>query len=367
MLITTPEMAEPICKTLFMRINNSLLVMLSLFFFSGCIEQIDLEIPKGFEDTIVIQGKLIKGTPSVFSMTVSRLFDFTIEGRSRISVQNVTLFDEEGKQVEIKARGTGLYYKEFQENDPDFSVEFGKSYKIQVTALDGRSFESSFEPLWAVPPIKNVRVNKVLEQIIFNGEEIEMDTLIRFTLDSDLQAVGNPEKSYLRWDVERNFRLTDSEDKVCYVQENAGVTDLPLFNGPNQTANLIENINIFDEGIDFQYAEGSYITIIQESLSETAFEYWAAIKELNERGRSVFAEPAGKLRSNFQDLTGRGLEAFGYFYATNQDTVRTYISPEFAGNPKTFCPPPPDITRLICNDCLLAGDATTEKPYFWVD
>lgn len=354
----------------------SLIASLSLI---GCLEEIDLDIPKGTaEDALVIQASLIKGNPSVFDLTVTRLFDFTPDALRRINVLRVDLSDEDGNSFEIEAQGTGIYRYEFFDDDPNLKIEVGKSYKLRVAALDGRIYESSMEPLLPSPSNGSLVGRKIEKEFIVDEEEIVMDSFIQFSINTDLRAEGSTENSLIRWSAQRVFRLTDDgsfimDAKTCYITENLDVTEVKVFDGSEVTDERLENFDVFDDRLDYHFSEGYYAVIIQEALSAGAFRYWSQVSEVLSRDGNMFETPAGKIKSNFTNINDPDEEAFGYFYAASTDTIRLYVSPSQFGERDERCPPttppPPGggCGVAVCCDCLSAEFSTTIQPEWWIE
>ena len=345
----------------------------------SCLEKIDLEVPRGTEQAIVIQGRLVKGNPSKALVTVTRLFEFTPEGRKIVNVRSVVLSDEAGNSVELEQISTGTYYGEFLPGDPALSIESGKSYKIDVATFDGKNYESALEPMLEVPSVRNIKVEPIQLEVVAQegGEERELRDFLRFFIDTDLETGSSARKSSLRWEVLRTYQITDlptafnGEPKVCYITEVPDVSLVTTFEGESSGNSSLENFFIFDAPVDYRFAEGFYIQIIQESLSEGAFKYWNDVGEVLDRDGNMFESPAGKIKSNYTNKADPSDEAFGYFYTTVQDTARLFISPEMVGNPTVLCPPdlppPPGggCPLAICCDCLSEEGSTTVKPDFW--
>ena len=358
-----------------------LVVLFLLTFAPACLDDIELDIPKGFRKTIIIDGKIVKGPPSTLELRVSQLFSFTIESRGRISTKDAILMDESGNEMVIKPRGQGLYLYTFKETDP-IAIEFGKSYKVRLETFDGRIFESSFESMPPPTRVETLKAENVEKEFIFIPDQTKKtEPVIRYTLNTNLTPPDLDEKLYLRWDIQQIAKVTDSpidgsDPKVCYVTNKLDIVTTRIFNGPAQKANTLDDYVIFDAPITTYYGEGLFLEVIQESLSKSAFEYWETVKLSYEREGNIFADPAGKLKSNFANIDDPNDETFGFFYITQQDTARVYASPELAGNPKTRCPSPrlicPGGSRCcdpLCCDCATAPNEITTmiKPYYWID
>jgi len=163
-----------------------------------------------------------------------------------------------------------------------------------------------------------------------------------------------------------------STSKTCYISEPGDVTNVKLVNGPLLQQDRIENFTVLVDPADqYYYAEGFYLNVYQESLNEGAFTYWQQVSELIDRTGSLFEIPAGQLISNLRNVGDEKEEVIGYFYATQRDTIRVYVSPDQAGNPGTYCPPsgPPspgsECPDELCCDCLSADNSQQKRPIWW--
>ena len=347
----------------------------------GCLDQIELDIPKGFRESVIIEGRIVKANPSIFELKVRLLFSFTQESRARINTKDAILTDESGNQMIIKPRGQGLYIYQFKDDDP-IKITEGKSYKVSLQTFDGRTFESELEPLSQPTKVESLKVKKIEKELVFIPDQsIILDTIMRYSLDTKLVPPGSDERIFLRWQVQQIAKVTDSPidgspSQVCYVTNALDVITTKIFNGPAQKADRLDDYVILDAPITTYYGEGLYLEVIQESLSETAYEYWKSIKDTYEREGNIFVDPPGKLKSNFVNIEDPNDETFGFFYVTQQDTARVYVSPALAGFPKTRCPSPrlicPDGIRCcdpLCCDCETALNEITTlvKPHYWID
>ncbi|GAB5553739.1 MAG: hypothetical protein Sapg2KO_33300 [Saprospiraceae bacterium] len=361
---------KPIFNKRMNKLINSTLVI-CLLSLCTCLDQIDLEIPKGFDDALAIQGILVKSNPSYFELTVSRLFDFTPESADQVNVREVILTDEAGNSVEIERTGTGLYRTTFDENNSDIEIEIGKSYKINFRTFDDRSFESTLEPLVAAPKIDTITYETINKQFVFtDGITTFQDSAVQYNLNTSLQDPTTGEKRSVLWNIFRVYQLTDPF-KTCYITQEIEVTDVKVFDGFGSSLPSLENYNLHQDRFSSFYAEAMYFEVIQSGLSEGAFRYWNETNQVLERDGNMFEAPAGKVFSNFYNINDPDELVFGYFYATTQDTARIYVAPEVVNNPNSICNPPPSTgpnePPPQCGNCLILETSTTVKPDYWIE
>jgi len=351
-------------------------------FIWGCLEEIDLEVDPEFQDNVVIQGSLIIGSPSVVNVRVTKLFDFTSNGREALSVRRVSLIDEEGNQVELEiGDAVGDYRLEIPGDNPGFTISPDKRYFIEVNTFDGRTFRSTPEPAPAVPQPTDLTSRIILIDEFGADGTPRPQEYVEFLLDTELDN-SEEDGTFLRWISERTFRSTDealsdlyTEPKTCYITERAPVSFLPVASSDLFSGN-IQEFPVYQERIGFRMAEGYYLTVFQQSLTRDAHRYWSNVASLINRDGTIFEPPVGQVPSNISNVENPDEEAFGYFYATQQDTIRLYISPDYADNPRQYCPVifnnvPPGFdyceTVSVCCDCLTAPRSQLERPEFWVE
>jgi|GEM_PF-359578 len=354
-------------------------LLVLVFFSPGCLDPIELEAPKDILSAVVIQGRLTKGSPSVVRAEVSALFNFSGSSRRLIDVREVHLLDESGQSLEIPSVDLGVYELEIPEGHPSFRIETGSAYRLRVATRDRRVYESTPEPVLATPAAGNLSATIIDKEISNREGELAKVRFIQFSIDTRLtNAEGGP-KARLKWDAIRTFRVTDlaiedPDPKTCYITQFADINTLYLLDGGLIAGEEATGVTVHEEPVSNLFAEGYYLSVLQQSLSEGAFDYWRQANELIERTGSIFEPPAGKLRSNFTNINDPEEEAFGFFYATAPDTVRLFVSPELAGNPATRCPPTGplfnqsgDCAYPICCDCLSAPNSTVSRPDFWIE
>ncbi len=337
---------------------------------SSCLDEIELKNQRFETKAVIIQGRLILGAPSLVEVSVQRVGDIDgSETAIHIGSAKVTLEQADGTSIEVPEVNTAkLYRASIPTNQGTFKVQTGQTYRIKVSLLDGRQYESEFEPLLAVPELE--KTNYTIQDLTLPDKKgfLTKATYLRFWVNSKLKAANNPDRSRLRWELNAVYRLSDNIPKVCYNYEPQRVDKVFIYEGPGLQLERLDTFYLADVRLDHRFAEGFYLTVLQESLSPTAFTYWDQVKTLAERSGSMFEEPAGKIVSNLRSKNPAE-EVYGYFYATAQDTLRMYIRPEQVGMPTKYCPQPPQprIGPTICDNCLLQTGSSLTKPNFWIE
>ncbi|RLD21530.1 MAG: hypothetical protein DRI69_03810 [Bacteroidetes bacterium] len=329
----------------------------------SCLDVIHFPAPAGVEEALVFQGTILKGNPSVVRVQVNQLFDFTAASLLPVCVKVMELEDVEGNTVRLPEVRKGLYEMEFQTGSQSVEIVFGNSYRLHTITHDGREYMTSFEPLHDVPKPDSIVLDTIEIDVINSLGELAKKKKFLFSINTPIIVLGQAEKSYLKWDIERTYKLTDSRQKVCYITEYVVGTALKVLNGSAVSMDHIEEFPLHQSSIIFPYAEGLYMSIYQQSLSAGAYEYWDQIVQLVVRTGNMFEPRVGTVVTNFRNVNDPNEQVFGYFYATTADTIRIYISPEDANFPKPFCP----IESDICANCLSTPRSTLTKPDYWIE
>lgn len=355
---------------------------------SACLDEIELDVPRGESEAIIVEGKLVVGDPSSITVNVQRIFSF--DGTSNIlKINGVDLIAESGSMTRLEKDSEGEFSQVFDENNP-IDLQSTERYKLRVQLFDGRTVESDFQAIQSSDANDELSLS-VQTREFFNDELGEFITREKVILDlqSEISNIQSDPKRY-RWSVERSYRLTDSPEayslrdpddrqlflmpKVCYVTDNVALTNSVLFdaNDSDQDVFTFED-EIFDGPInDYRYSDTMYLEVVQEALSEGAFTYFDQISKVLGRTGSMFEPPAGQITSNFTNINDAEDDIFGFFYVTQQKRTRVLVTPDMVGSPAPLCPVPPgegwrpgQCPFLDCCDCLGLPKSSLKRPDFW--
>ena len=367
------------------RISGITVIAIGLFWMSGCLDEIDFVRPDAVENGIAIQGKLVKGDPSFVRVTIRKTFDFS-EAARLINAREVTIINEEDVELELVSKADGIFTLEIPKDHPNFKVEFGNSFKLRVSTFDNRVFESSLENLFQVPKPEKLEAKRTQIEIVdVNGIEKLFDQ-ITFTINSPLKPENSSDNAKVLWEMLTTHKLTDSPNaysrfacfptrieefsQTCYLS-GAPSTNYIAVDGPQLNSDRVDNFELLSTGITPNYSEGFYLTVLQQSLSQSAYDYWAQVNLVVDRTGDIFQPPAGKVITNFTNINDPKDDIFGYFYVTDEEVIRVFVSPELAGNPAVICPSPTDMNGRADNDCCnctsIGGANSTIKPSWWIN
>jgi hypothetical protein len=344
---------------------------LGLLLLGSCLDEIELDKQVIDAKAIIIQGRLLKGSPSLVEVSVQRVGDYdNSELSTFIGNAKISLLNGKGAKIDLQElRSPQIYRASIPSNNPNFSVQEGENYQIKVLLADGRQFESAPEPLLSVPDLEKTNFKLAELSLPDYRGIITPAQYLQFWVSTSLKAKATAAKAKLRWELQLVYRLTDNSQRVCYNFEPQRPDRFFLYDGPLYAANRLDSFFLNNIILDHRFAEGAYMLVIQEALSPEAFQYWTQAKTLAERTGNMFEAPPAKISSNIRNVQNPNEAVYGYFYPSIQDTVRLYINPAQVGFPQKYCPQPPTqrMGPTICDICTLQTGSTLSKPRFWVE
>jgi len=331
---------------------------------NGCIDSIEFEPPSEYQNTTAIIGKIVKGNPSVVEVSIQNLFDFTFLESSFVNAESVKIVDEANNKLEIPIRGPGEYRLEIHPSS-GFDVAVGNSYKLEVQLFDGQSFVSDFSTLVSVPKLLGFEPELVTKEVINQENEFEFETRIEYRINTSLISETQQKRTNLKWDFNRTYKLTDDTKRVCYATNVVDSDLIQIVNEDDLTAESLEDYLVLEQIPSQKMVEGQYLFAIQEALDDKAIEFWEQAKELSTNSGTFYEAPPGQLITNFKKTSDADGLVYGYFYATDQDTLNVFIDSSFINQFIPVCPrSTPPMTCEECCDCQMFFP--TKRPNFWV-
>ncbi|MEZ5045120.1 MAG: DUF4249 family protein [Saprospiraceae bacterium] len=350
-----------------------------LLMLPACLTKISLDVPATNSPNLAITAFLLKENPSNLNVTVAKVSNFVANDFPEpITNAVVKLIAQGGAEVQIPHTAKGQYEREFPTDDPSFLIEVGQSYQVQVVTAEGKTYASTFEHLHAVPKPTGLSFTVENRQTINEIKNIVNQQFIRFYIYTPLSLPGSEEKAVFKWNVEGTYRFIEPlitvgvpNSRICYIT-NIMQRDQPIvFNGLESSQSVLNQHYLMEEKMDYRFSQGFYISVFQQSISESAFIYWNQIDKIVGLSGNFFDASPGKIKGNFHNLEDSTEDVFGYFYTASQDTIRMFISQsEFEVAPKAICPvevPNIDSIPPGCENCLEIPNSTLQRPAFWIE
>jgi hypothetical protein len=372
-----------------MKMKKAIFSYFLILLCSACVDRIsfDTEIPAAFP--VVIDG-YISDQPGPYTIKISKAFDIESKFslRTPISVKRLTISDNAGNSEDLVAVSEG----EYQTNPNGIRGAVGRTYKLRVELLDGRTYESKPDML-----MPSGKVDRVYFQ--YNAQTTsEQTTEYGFDVFFDASA-GEQENFNFMWKFAGTFKYdTNPELYTVACGESRCPRPLPCSSYILGTDGQLQYVkpceccscwtsilnpdpvisdNQLIEGGKFLNVNGGYIPITewtfmykvhaeiqQFSLSPQAFAFWKAIRDQKKANGSLFEPQSGRIPSNFIQLGGVTAPIEGIFFATSIQSNSVYITPADVPNPGVI----PPVSLPFTNTCKeLFPNSTTVKPPYWID
>jgi len=336
--------------------------------FLTCVDSIDFKPKSDVISSLTVNGKLVYSNPSFVTVTAGRIIDYTPTPTEGLDLKDVLLYDEAGHEVSIPAVGIGKYALTIPQNFPGIQIERGKSYGIRLETKGGKQYESTLEPLLPVPEPISLTYESMIKHVIDpSGSEYDVPYL-NFYLKTNILEPSSSRPSILHLAMEQTTEFQDTAHHTCYRTQPINDNNIRLINGYEFTTDQVE-IFVYETPPHSGFSGDSYIHVIQESLPENAYSFYQSIQKVIARNGNMFEDPVGKVRSNISNVDDPEEDIFGFFYATEADTIRVFVDPMDL---------PPGITPYCigsgqngdsyiyyCQDCRIDPASTTVKPYYW--
>jgi len=342
-----------------------------LLFLHSCVDEIELGVPQGQIDAVSISGRLLVAD-DITEIVVETSKVFVFDGSSTtLRVKNVDLINDKGKRLALDFIEEGTFYKQISQTDP-FEIKSGLSYKISVELFDGRIYESIFETFNAVETSdlsvsvqqkENGIVDINLQTDINNNQSFPSQ--FRWTVTGTLRVKDNPEI----------FGIVNSLPTTCYISRALPMANQIFFNGfETIKGTIIFKGKVFSGNLnDWITGDTMYFNVLQESLSNGAYDFFNQIDLTNALDGSMFQPAPGKVKTNLINVNDPDEEVFGFFYATERKRFDVMFTPDQIGievNASCTTPPPMNFTpadcfAFTCCSCGSQPNSSVRKPVFW--
>lgn len=350
--------------------TTSIFILICALFASACIDEIDFDVPREYQNSTVIVGKIVKGNPSSVEVFIQKIFDFSFEDDVYVNAQSVRIVNESGDKIEVPLTGLGLYTIDL-DGSTGFDVEIGDAFSLEVDLFDGQRFKSSLETIIPVPKMEKLESKLIQKEIINFQNETVIRPRVTYAVSSPLVAEQNQQATNIKWDFEFTYKFTDNTNKSCYVSGFPDFDLIQLVDAKTIGLPSIEDYQVLEQNVTNLLTEGQYISVIQEALSDDAFKFWEQTRELSTNSGTFYEPPPGQVITNFEATSDTEGAVFGYFYGTQHDTLRVFVDSTFVNQNPTICPSPPSQDPNPpcdqCCDCENAANSTTDKPSFWIN
>jgi Domain of unknown function (DUF4249) len=313
--------------------RNPLLVLMLALILITCVDPFNPHL-KGTGSILVVDALLTNENRS-YRVELSRTTPSQNIPAEKVSGANIYIRDRNGNSHYLNETAPGVY----KTDSLTFIGQTGNTYVLDIVTTDGIEYESDPCIMYPVEPIDNVYFTRDQS---FSSNGADLDDGIRIFLDSENDGGSR----YLRWDYKEWWKFS-----VPYPKE---YTYIDQFNIPEvDTLKQVCWTSAVSDGIDIRSAESSQsariekepilfiasgksdrlllqycIEVRQLSLSQSEFEFWDHMKQINESTGDIFEKQPFSIISNIHNKNNPGEPVLGYFQVSSAATKRIYITPD---------------------------------------
>ncbi len=355
-------------------------ILLLVAIFPSCINNFELDINQ--QSYLVIDGLITdKDEPYVVNIYE---FDATDQKRHNVVGASVLIKSDEGGIEYLSEKIPGQYVS----SDNGMKGEIGRSYILEVTLSNGKSYISESEELKPNVGLESIRWEEdIYEYVSDFGNNIKLPVInvyvnsntptqsnrqfrwryvnvFEFTTQPELNVIENtpnviipdppPCSGYIVEDGSL-AQVKDCECCVCYVTE---YSDKAIVSGSKFTSGSFKDVQVASFSLDDRFRSKFYVEVEQLSLTDRAFEFWSLISRQVSDRSSVFASAPANISSNIRSIDDPDAVVLGYFGASAVSTISVFIE-----RWQIFGFVPSD--RILTTDCRLRENSTAQIPDFW--
>ena len=370
---------------------------------TSCVEDFEFGT-QNFEDILVIEST-ITDEDKAQEVFLSRTF--RLENNEPIPEQNatITVTDDQQTTYSFVEASPGRYI-----SSTTFAATTGRSYQLQITTADGRSYASRSATLPQTSQIDNLFAERVVNDQGVEGIGILVDSFdptgnanfYRYEFEETYQIIP-PFWSEVELEIisvnppETNLVPRSREERVCY--RTLFSNDIILTTTTTLDENRVSGFRVhFIEPDNSVLRDGYSILVKQFVQSAEANQFFNSLKEFSD-SESLFSQvQPGFVRGNILSVNDPDENVLGFFDIASVSSARIFIKlkdffpdalrPDFQVQCNviretdegrtislvqngfrvfSFDPIAEEyfLTRPVCTDCNVLG--TNVRPDFWVD
>lgn len=343
---------------MYRKISRALAVAILAIIALSCLDTIELGQGANLEDGIALSGRMwVEGSEASVSFRAGRLFRFTSNRSERLLSAEVTLELSNGSVYPLQYDlPKDLFEVRF---DLPRSEQNGLEVRILVITNEGDDYLSDWDPL----PEEFVPDTLIPIQ---SFDDAGRPVAISYELQTPARRSDGSGVAFL-YRFSQSYRVLTASVPIVYNYyfDSLRQTQLTLIGPKADYAGNLRSIDIYTDDVDWQYAEGFYLNVTQDPLSDAAYDYFRKFLSILNRDQSIFEPSPGELPGNFSSLTNPDSErVFGFFYVTRPQVVRAGI-PEGVVDVEAFCTPITNFDHPRCGASRCFRADCVPRPSYW--
>ncbi len=239
----------------------------------------------------------------------------------------VTISDDKGNIFNLSETSPGIYHS------APFAGIAGNVYRLFVTTVDGRKYESNPVPLRSTPSIGDVYGVYLSDkparergiQIYVNAQDPQDVRYFRWEF-VETYVIKSPFPSFYEWLGGNSWTTRTESVGVCYATDTSSNILIKSSVGSQEGKVFAFPLRFIDA--DSYMLRSKYsILVRQYSLSEQSYNYWKLLRDVNETQGTVYDRQPGPVAGNIHSERNGEL-VLGYFDASVISEKRIFLTPQ---------------------------------------
>lgn len=346
-----------------MKINLSVILLLIFFSFASCIKEFIPHSEK-YDNMLVVEGAI---TDRLGPYTVKLSMSGDVKEQSYYKPYlgcTVEIMDNVGNAEILTEISQGTYVTD------SLGIQGvpGRKYKVKISTPDGKLYESKEEEL----------KNGTSMQSVYGEIEYKNDPSLFYRREGYqfyVDVADTPENNacYL-WLLESTYKFKVDLDlmpaylRTCYRTQV--IKEIYTLNTSQQSQQKGIRIPLnyednYTKALTIRYS----LKVDQYTISESAYQYWDALRKMNVNNASLFTQQPYQIRGNLLNISNPSEPVLGYFMVAGKDEKRIFVDRPPIVFRFSECvldiSAPPSPPADACIDCRAEG--FLQKPDFWIE
>lgn len=275
-------------------------ILLGLFVFVSCEDDIQLDVPEGPKRLVVEGSMTTSDGPQKVKLT--QTYDYNDNEDAILFVSNATvnILDDQGNTYPLTYTNEGIY-----ETEASVKGVVGREYTLQVLTVEGQEYKSTAQEMKIVTPIDTLTNYHKEELVAGDFFELGYFAAIEFY---ENEGYGD----YYRWKLYVNDSLQNGEENIT-VQSDEQLSDGVQFT---------EDDFVFQgRALDI----GDVVYVEQIAITSREYEFWEELLTQLRNDGGPFDTPPAPIRGNMFNVNDDKEVVIGFFGTHNITKSNTMI------------------------------------------
>jgi hypothetical protein len=346
---------------------------------SGCVSEYEFFPEKNAKGVIVVSG-VISNSPENRRISIRRFSD--LDTSSAVIFATGSVFKNDQFVAELIPDSVGnLAFP------ASFIIEEGASYHVEITTDDHISMKTKpevIQPIWKADSMSFSIERRVFGTNAGGGPNyewfVDVFTYVRMPYANEGTRLLRTQMDEV-WSVPEVRSPRDPANdilRVCYPREDVTQNSSLVINTSEFVPGDMVPFRIASNMIDKSFLHKHYFNLYLHSITEEAYDYFAAAERLINVEGNIYDEIPAPLTGNVYNTDVDGENVYGFVEFSLADTIRLGIEyNELGRSIFDYCQQnwacsstalPGSLPPCYCLDChLVYGFESLYKPPYWED